>query len=186
MVASGFAKEILQAIPNRIAVAREVWNELKAGHRKSYNDAHQINKLRVCGIIEIIPHGVVGEAHFEDLVIGPATGTLDDGEAATIASAIEHKGIALIDERKANRICREKYPNLLTACSIDLFAHPIVSRLLGQRNLVSSVLNALTNARMRVMAHHIDWVSQLVGADKLSGCNSLPRAARIHIEKGSH
>ena len=51
-------------------------------------------------------------SHFEDLVIGRGDATLDDGEAATIAYGVEKGAITLIDERKAMRICGERYPRL--------------------------------------------------------------------------
>ena len=49
--------------------------------------------------------------------------TLDDGEAATIALAIEINGMPLIDERKANNICKDNFPTLEIGCSVDIFAH---------------------------------------------------------------
>jgi predicted nucleic acid-binding protein len=51
----------------------------------------------------------------ETLVIGHATETLDDGEAATISYALEHKGLALIDDRK----CAERFPSLNTPARRD-------------------------------------------------------------------
>ena len=122
--------------------------------------------------------GDVGARHFEELVIGPAAETLDDGEAATIAVAIEHHGIALIDERKAHRLCRKRYPDLRTGCTVDIFAHPEVLRALGEQKLASSVLSALMHARMHVLPHHVDWVVKLVGPDNAAHCNSLPKSVR--------
>jgi predicted nucleic acid-binding protein len=176
--ASGSAREILRAVPNRVVVADTVLFELEEGKRRGRQDADHLKELINDGFVEVITMGEVGAQHFEELVIGPAAQTLDDGEAATIAVAIEHQGIALIDERKAHRMCRERYPTLRTGCTVDIFAHPAVLRALGAQKLASSVLSALMLARMHVLPHHADWVVKLVGPDKAAHCNSLPKLVR--------
>jgi predicted nucleic acid-binding protein len=176
--ASGSSREILRAIPNRVVVAEAILVELEAGKRWGRRDADHLKELINDGFVEVITMGDVGAQHFEELVIGPATETLDDGEAATIAVAIEHQGIALIDECKAHRMCRKRYPDLRTGCTVDLFAHPEVLRALGEQKLGSSVLSALMQARMHVLPYHADWVVKLVGADNAAHCNSLPKSVR--------
>jgi predicted nucleic acid-binding protein len=175
---SGSSREILRAIPNRLVVAETILFELEAGKRRGRQDADHLKGLINDGFVEVITMGDIGVQHFEDLVIGPATETLDDGEAATIAVAIEHHGIALIDERKAYRMCRKRYPDLRTGCTIDIFAHPEVLRALGEQKLASSVLSALMHTRMHVLPHYADWVVKLVGPDNAAHCNSLPKAVR--------
>ena len=177
--ASGHAREILQAIPNRFVVADAVPAELEGGRRRGRRDADQLNELLAAGFVEIVRLGDVGAQQFEELVVGRAALTLDDGEAATIAYAVEHQGIALIDERKANRICGERYPDLRVGCTVDLFAHPAVQRTLGKSTLAESIVNALRDARMRVLSRHMDWVVKLIGPNQAALCNSLPRSARI-------
>jgi predicted nucleic acid-binding protein len=176
--ASGSSREILRVIPNRVVVADTVLFELEEGKRRGRQDADHLKELINDRFVDVITMGEVGAQHFEELVIGPAAETLDDGEAATIAVAIEHQGIALIDEHKAHRICRERYPNLRTGCTVDMFAHPAVLLALGAQKLASSVLSALMVARMHVLPHHADWVVQLVGPDKAAHCNSLPKSVR--------
>lgn len=176
--ASGFAREILRAVPNRLVVADAILSELEAGRQRGRKDANRLEELINDGFFEVVTMSDIAAQHFENLVIGPATETLDDGEAATIACAIEHQGIALIDERKANRICSGKYPHLATGCTVDIFAHPDVERVLGEQKLAASVLSALTDARMRVLPHHIDWVMNLVGPDNVPLYNSLPKSVR--------
>ncbi len=99
-----------------------------------------------------------GEEYFEQLVVGTAQMTLDDGEAATIAYAVANNGIALIDERKANRICAQSFPELRLACTVDIFMHPNVQSELGREVLADTVFNALCHGRMRVFPHHLDWL----------------------------
>ncbi len=61
-------------------------------------------------------------SHFADLVGGAAADTLDDGEAATIACAMERSAIALIDDRKAIRLWAERFPHLAVGCTLDVLA----------------------------------------------------------------
>ncbi len=120
--ASGCAEAILDALPNRFLVVSEVKRELEEDQRTGRNDATALNALVASGRVEIAQLGDSGIQHFSDLVTGPAAQTLDDGEAATIAYALEHGAVALIDERKANRICTERFPALVTGSTVDLLA----------------------------------------------------------------
>jgi hypothetical protein len=130
------------------------------------------------GLIKQVELGPVGLTYFEQLVIGSAADTLDDGEAATLAYALEIGGTAIIDERKANRICMARFSKLQTATSVDLLSHQAVEDTLGRTALAEAVFLALRDARMRVFPHHIDWVVTLIGADRAQQCPSLPRSAR--------
>ena len=82
----------------------------------------QLTVLINAGRIDVVTLGDAGAAYFERLVVGRAEETLDDGEAATIAWAAEHRAIAVIDERKANRICAARFPQLRVASTVDVFA----------------------------------------------------------------
>ena len=131
------------------------------------------------GRVEIVRLGNDGMRHFDGLVSGPAADTLDDGEAATIAYALEHCATAIIDERKANKICAERFGTLSTGCTIDLLAHSEIETALGRKGLADGVFNALYYGRMRVPAGHVDWVVNLVGQDRIKKCCSLPRSIRV-------
>jgi predicted nucleic acid-binding protein len=113
--------------------------------------------------------------HFEALVVGAAADTLDDGEAATIAYALEIGATPIIDERKAHRICNERFPSFALASTVDLLAHASIEAELGREALTDAVLQALLNARMRVLPHRIKWVVDLIGHSRACECPSLPR-----------
>ncbi len=106
--------------------------ELEEGRRRGRPDADLLNELVVAKRIEMVTLGNPAAAIFEELVIGPAAMTLDDGEAATIAYAVEQGAITIIDERKANRICGARFPKLRVGSTVDLFAHPAVMDSLGR------------------------------------------------------
>jgi predicted nucleic acid-binding protein len=176
--ATGCAQEIIQAIPNKVVVLDAVASELHEGRRRGRRDADLLGELVTARVIEVVELDDHSGIHFEKLVVGAAAMTLDDGEAATIAYAVSHQGIALIDERKATRLCAEMYPALQVGCTVDILAHISVRRTLGKEKLSSAVFNALRDGRMRVLPQHLKWVVDLIGADRAAECSSLPSSVR--------
>jgi predicted nucleic acid-binding protein len=176
--ATGCAKRVIRALPNRVAVVDIVSGELEEGRQRKRQNADLLKKLVDAGHVEIVQLDEKGEEYFERLVVGAAQMTLDDGEAATIAYAVATSGIALIDEKKANRICGQRFPELRLAYTVDLFTHPDVQNQLGKEALADAVFNALCHGRMRVFPHHIEWVIGLIGADRARLCTSLPGPVR--------
>ena len=181
--ATGCATDIIRALPNRLAVVDVVPTELETGRPRGRQDAELLKGLVAAGLVDIVKLCDKAEQYFEGLVLGPATETLDDGEAATIAYAIAHGALALVDERKANRICVERFPALRVGCTVDVFAHPNVQENLGKEVLAVAVFNALIRGRMRVISHHVEWVVGLIGPERAARCVSLPNSvrARTHI-----
>jgi predicted nucleic acid-binding protein len=176
--ATGRAREIAGALPNKLVVVTAVSAELDEGRRRGRQDANLLAELVAAGLVEIVKLDDAAAAHFEKLVVGPAAMTLDDGEAATIAYAIGRQGIAVIDERKATRICANIFPDLRIGSTVDILAHPNVKRRLGKELLAEAVFKALRHGRMRVFPHHINWVVGLIGTDLAAACVSLPNSVR--------
>lgn len=176
--ATGCAREIVRAIPNKLVVVDVVVAELDEGRRRGRPDADLLNQLVAAGQVEIVKLNEPAALHFERLVVGSAAMTLDDGEAATIAYAVVHKGTAILDERKATRICAETFPKLHVGCTVDILAHPEVRKSLGHEMLADAVFKALYNGRMRVFPHHVEWVVGLIGTDHAAACISLPQSVR--------
>src|SRR5206468_2948054 len=84
----------------------------------------------------------------------------------------------VIDERKANRICAERFPELPVACTVDLLSHPVVRSTLGDSALADAVFGALFHGRMRVLPQHRTWVIELLGESRVPNCLSLPQFLR--------
>lgn len=176
--ATGCTEDILKALPCRIAAVDVVREELENGRSKGRSDAARFEAVVRSGLIEVVSLGNDGLRHFEGLVIGSASETLDDGEAATIAFAAEAGAVGLIDERKALRLGATRFPSLRLASTVDVLAHPAVIEALGENALADAVFNALAGARMRVLPHHIAAVVELIGPDRAAQCASLPRGVR--------
>ena len=176
--ATDCAREIVRALPNRLVVVDVVRGELEEGRRRGRRDADLLNELVSASLVEIVRLSEFAGGWFEGMVIGRATETLDDGEAATIAYAVEHQAVALIDERKATRLCADRFPELRIASTVDLLGHPKLEEILGPQALADAVFNALQQARMRVSIHKTEWVVDLIGRERAAVCNSLPKSAR--------
>lgn len=181
--ASGCAGKVIAALPNRLAVVDVVPGELASGRSHGRPDADLLNRLVAASLVEVVRLDDAATLHFEQLVVGPAALTLDDGEAATIAyvTTTVDRAIALVDERKANRICSSRYPDLRIGCTVDLFAHPRVRQELGAAALADAVFNALHIGRMRVLPQHVEWVIKLIGAERAARCTSLPNSVRDQL-----
>ena len=178
LIATRFAGTILDCLPNRFSVIEEVAVEIDAGRRNGRLGADGLDALVAAGHIDIVHLGNPGIGYFSELVSGSAADTLDDGEAATIAYALERCAEVLIDERKANKICTERFGALVTGCSVDLLANDTVEAGLGRTGQAEAVFNALYYGRMRVPTHYVDWVINLIGRERTKRCVSLPKSIR--------
>ena len=175
--ATGCADAILRALPNLCVVVENVSLELQDGRQTGRGDANVLAVLIEQHLVEQAQLGNAGMSQFASLVSGSAVETLDDGEAATIACAIERGAVALIDERKAIRICAERFPTLTVGCTVDVLAHRHVQAALG-RCLADAVFNALDRGRMRVPDQYGQWVVDLIGKERAVRCRSLPKRFR--------
>ena len=177
--ATGYFGRILGLLPNRLLVPDVVASELKRGEIAASRRENAIWGTIGSGQAEVVALTADGSQRFRNLTSGPAAETLGDGEAATIANAVDLRAIALIDERKGLRISAEKFPSLVTATTLDALAHPQVQSGLCMSRLSEAVFNALARVRMRVPQHYFQWVIDLIGVDNARKCTSLPRSVRL-------
>ena len=176
LIASGFAATIL-GLAGPLRVPSEVQAEIERGRSRGRKDADELAGLVAGGKVAIVDLGAAGVWCFSTLVVGPAKDTLDDGEAATIAYATEHGATILIDEKKATRICGERFSHLTVGSTVDLVGCPAVCAKLGQ-DLADAIFNMLYVGRMRVLPRHLDWVVEQIGPRRAAQCPSLPARYR--------
>jgi len=181
LMATGCASKVIAAIPNRILTVDVVPAELEIGRARGRCDADRLQELVATRHIEIVALGEAALQYFAQLVVGPAVDTLDDGEAATIAYAVDHGCTAIIDEKKATRLGGQRFPSLRLISTVDVLLHPEVSRHLGEAHFRDAVFAALRDARMAVFPHHLDRVICLVGAERVAQCLSLPKSLRASV-----
>lgn len=183
--ATGCAARILCALPFEIILTDVVQGELLEDARNGRRDGELIEELVTAGLCRIANIDEADELLFGELVIGPGTDTLDDGEASTIAHSVNQNAFAVLDERKARRICVERYPSLRIASTVDLLCHGSVANALGRSSLAEAVFASLQKARMRVLPSHWDWTIKLIGTERAKLCPSLPLHARNQITSGN-
>lgn len=173
--ATGRAADILTAIGHRVVVVDGVMQELEDGRRNGHDDAQTLQDLIRSGLVHTVSLGLVGQGIYRGLIEGSTIDTLDDGEAATIACAIERTSIALIDERKALGLCARKFPTLPIVPTAGLLLCAAVRRALGPAAQADALFAALQNARMRVPPPYLTQVVDLIGEQRALRCASLPR-----------
>ncbi len=136
-----------------------------------------LKELEAAGLLRIVSLSKAGYVAYLGLV-GPAepADSLDDGEAATLAHALDIGACALVDERKATRIARALMPSRPPLCTLDLLSCPDVAATLGTAQVADMVFSALMRARMRVPPPFRAWITELVGPERLHECASIPRS----------
>lgn len=179
LVATRTAAEIVAAFPNRFLATTNVRRELWEGRGRGHGSWEGLEALIVDGSIEPVELQRSDEPVYRSLVEGEAQETLDDGEAATIAYAVGRGAVALIDERKARRICAERFPRLRLASTADVLLHGLVKDGLGETGQRDAIFHALRDAKMQVVPR--DRIQELVlriGPVRAAACTSLPEWVR--------
>lgn len=167
--------QIINSLPGKMVITDIAMEEVRAGPLNGRLSIDPITRLIESNAIDVVSLSDIGMEIYANLITGHTTETLDDGEAATIAYAVEGKGLALIDEKKAVRIAKQKFPSLSLASTLDIVAHPDIQQALGTDGLSNAVLNALQDARMGVSIQAVDWVVGLIGVERALLCSSLPK-----------
>lgn len=172
--ASGFAETIITASCGVLHATRNAVDEVIEGERRGYGNAGAMHSLEKRGLLRVVDIGNKEEPVYRALVEGTAARTLDDGEAATLAFAVENRAVALIDEKKAQRICEEQYRGTPVVTTTDMMLHSRVTAALGDQH-VTALHAALIHARMHVPPHLVETVVALLGNQRSLECPSLPR-----------
>lgn len=169
---------LLTAFPFALVITDVVKGELQEDRRTGRDDRALVAPLSEAGLLRTVTMSETAASVFAGLVVGPASETLDDGEASTLAYAAEFKLRPAIDERRALRICRQRFPALQPISTAELLLDPVVFDALGSELVAEAIFQALTAARMRVPPDWQHRVVELIGIDRAVLCPSLPASAR--------
>ncbi len=173
------AAAIIDCFPNRFLVTDTVRRELLTGGPRGHGSWEGLEALVHDGSIGLVELEPDDGPVYRSLVEGGFKETLDDGEAATIAYAVGQGAVALIDERKARRICADRFPTLRPASTVDVLCHDLVKWQLGETGQDDAIFLALRDARMQVVPRsRLREVVERIGTDRAAACPSLPRWAR--------
>ena len=177
LIATGCAPAIIGAVPNRIVVVDVIPGELDTGRPRGRQCMPIACKnLSLQGTSRLSLSARLAGCISETLVAGPGPETLDDGEAATIAYAVEERRRSHHRREKGHAALRcalSRHPTCLNhrcpASSAD------VGLMLGEPAFADAVFAALRDARMAVFPHHIEQVLRLSG---LNPGSSVPPVYR--------
>lgn len=175
---TGCAAKILRALRHEVIITDVVLGELKEDFQSGRKDGEMVERLIAAGLVRVENIADLTQPIFESLVIGHGPDTLDDGEAATVAYAAERRATAVLDERKARRICADRFSATNIASTVDLLCHDAVAAALGPATLADAVFSALQHARMRVLPQHEGWIVSCIGPQRAALCPSLPYRLR--------
>ena len=175
LLGTSHAASLLRALARTSVVEQTAWREILRDPLTGKSAAEPLKALVGAGLLERQQLATEAVPVFLDLALAPPPDGLDDGEAATLAHAAHIGGTAVIDEKKAIRICGEKLPKLRVVSTLDLLSHRVVAQALGRPTLADAVYSALKKSRMRVPVEFRRWVLQWIGKDRASDCPSLGR-----------
>lgn len=179
LAATGIGAQLLQALRRPVIVVRTVVDELETGAERGQMVIAAMEQWQRDGLIQITELAAPSYEIFDRLITGATSETIDDGEAATIAYAVHISGIAVVDDVKAKRIAAGRFTQLRLATTVDLILHDRVASAIGNAAVGDAVYAALRGARMRVPVQHAAAVTELLGADRMAQCHSLPRSMRL-------
>lgn len=176
---TGLEEELLDNLGRPIIMASKAIGELKYHPIDGQDIARSLERLKSRGILSEVGLGHAGHTIYSELAGEGIGAGLDDGEAATIALAIEHAAttIVVLDERKATRLFNERWPERLAVGTVTLLALT-ETRGITREKLGDACCSALTHARMRVPAEAVDWVIELIGAERACSFRALQKAMK--------
>jgi predicted nucleic acid-binding protein len=160
-----YGKEILSAIPNEIIVPKIVAAEFERGTE----DKMFLPELVRAEIVAVHETNDDEDEIFEKLIT-----TLDDGESATIAIAINRNFLPIIDERKGRAHAIALRSSLEPGWSLDLLRHSQVISTLGELKAIEALFLALRESHMRIPEERADQIIALIGSDRAKECTCLP------------
>lgn len=167
-----FGERVLRAIPNDIVLPETVVAELN--HETSHANGENgfIQRLISEHLVKVVQMDDVAARLFETMIRSP--GSLDDGEAATIAVAVSKGFLPIIDDRKGRGRAQSLMNGQAPAWSLDLLVHPAVQADLAGDGYIEAVYLALREGRMRIDEERCEAVARLIGFERALACNSLP------------
>jgi hypothetical protein len=175
LLASGCPQSILEGASIQAVIADRTLAEVRYDPLSGPAEEAAHEAMVGAGALQLIPlSSQMLELHLE-LVAASPPDNLDDGEAAAIALARFVDGTPVIDERKARRIYRERYPTAPLACSVDLFRRVGRNGNLSVAELGDALYGALHHARMRVLPDDRAWVAARLGDERAAEFPHLSR-----------
>lgn len=173
LLGTGDAAAVLRALDRTIIMDEHAIDEVIYDPSTGGCGKQAIEALITAGLLTKTCLNTHAYGRFLELTGAPPPDDLDDGEAATIATAMHAHAVPVIDERKARRIIAARHLSVAVLHTIDLLSSTVIAAAFTRDDLGAVVYGALRNARMRVPDECKAWVLSVVGAERARDCPSI-------------
>lgn len=163
LLGSGRPGEILAHLGRRFVVEQIALAEVRRDPSSGLPANQTLDPLFSAGLLHTERMSGLAYRFFLQLTGAPSPDDLGDGEAATIAHAADLGAVAVLDERKAIRVAKLKFPDVILLNTLDLLSNSLLAAKLGPSEVGNIVRAALSNARMRVPRDYRQWVDDVTG-----------------------
>ena len=172
---SGAAERLLTALPGPALVADRAFREVLRDPSGRIPSTDIRQALVEAGLVEVRPLEGTQALLYLELASAPDPDRLDDGEAATVALAVACGAVPVLDETKARRVYRSRFPGRPLESTAGLFRRLNDGERLPPDDLRSALYQALRQARMHVVSEEREWVVRTLGPELAKQCPSLGR-----------
>ncbi|MFO1434498.1 MAG: hypothetical protein U1F76_31195 [Candidatus Competibacteraceae bacterium] len=172
---SGAAERLLSALPGPVLMADWTFREVLRDPSSRIPPLSLRQALADTGLLEIRALDDTQIQLYLELTSAENKYRLDDGEAATVALAVGCGAIPVLDEDKARRAYRSRFPGGLLESTAGLFRRLNEGHRLPPDELRTVLYQALHQARMHVVREEKEWVLLTLGLELARQCRSLGR-----------
>lgn len=161
LLGCGSPERILSALGQESALEESTLKEVIRNPINSEPARPYVDKLVSAGLIRITRMNDESYSHYIDLVSGEPKEALGRGESAAIAYAVEVSGVVILDDVKARRVGKARFPACVQLTSAALFRLAAERAQLTNREIVGLLDFARENARMHFLEDDQKWVDSL-------------------------
>lgn len=120
-----------------------------------------IERLIASACLRVTRMGSAAYEHYLELVASDSVHGLGRGESAALAYANEIGAIVVLDDRKARRIGKMKFPKCIQWTSVELFKRGLRASGIPKNQTADLVRFAIGKARMHISPEDREWLTYL-------------------------
>ena len=172
---TGVAELVIGALPSAVLIEKHAFMEVRRHPIEGRDHESELGSLQRKGLLKVVSLSEAGNRIMRDSGETSLDLELDDGEAATIAYAVSEglSTVPVIDERKATRLFKKRWPDLPIIDTVTLFQMLVQHKWLSLSEVRNAIYSALLHARMQVAPSLRPWVVGMIGEQRAAECPSL-------------
>ena len=172
---TGVAELVIGALPSTVLIEKHAFMEVRRHPIEGRDHESELGSLQRKGLLKVVSLSEAGNRIMRDSGETSLDLELDDGEAATIAYSVSEglSTVPVIDERKATRLFKKRWPDLPIIDTVTLFQMLVQHKWLSLSEVRNAIYSALLHARMQVAPSLRPWVVGMIGEQRAAECPSL-------------